>query len=104
MEERPPEEERESQESDSSPRQNREEVGSPQCEAANLITMFIRTFDESTYNLAVELSEAGIPVRPIPENDMLESELPAIYYRTRRIIGEEAIRAFKNEQLAKRED
>ena len=101
MEERPPEEARESQESDSSPRQNFIEV---QCEAANLMTMYISTFDESTYNLAVELSEAGMPVRPIPEHDMRESDLPAIYYRTRRIIGEEAIRAFKNERLAKRED
>ena len=103
MEERPPEE-RESQEPDSSPRQNTEGVGSPQSEAPNLTTMYIRTLDESTYRLAEELSEAGIPVMPVPEKDMRECDLPAIYYRTRRIIGEEAIRAFKDEQLAKRED
>ena len=66
--------------------------------------MYISTFDESTYNLAEELSEAGVPVLPVPQKDMPESELPAIYYRTRRIIGEEAIRAFKDERLAKRED
>jgi hypothetical protein len=66
--------------------------------------MYIRTLDEPTYHLAEELAEAGIPVMPVPEHDMRECDLPAIYYRTRRIIGEEAIRAFKNEQLAKRED
>jgi hypothetical protein len=92
------------QETNSRSGQNTEEVGSPQCEAANLTTMFIRTFDESTYRLAKELSEAGIPVRPIPDKDIPESQLPAIHVRTRRIIGEEAIRAYKNEQQASREN
>lgn len=75
------------------------------CKNHKMVSMSVKSYDEQTWSIMEELYEdAGIYLIPHVDPNFPEFQIPTLYVSTRQIIGEEAIRAYKEEQIRMEEE